>query len=78
MREEAQRERPAVQTASFRNYYYNQTIEATESRMAEHEDKVRLLEARVMTLTEDNDELRRNNELAERHNRENDYWQDNQ
>ena len=46
--------------------------------MAEHEERVRLLEARIQTLTEDNDDLRRDNELAERHNRENDYWQDNQ
>ena len=50
----------------------------TETRMAEHEERVRLLEARIQTLTEDNDDLRRDNELVERHNRENDYWQDNQ
>ena len=78
MREEAQRERPAVQTASFKNIYYNQTIAATEMRMAEHEDRVRLLEARIQTLTEDNDDLRRDNALVERHNAENDYWQNNQ
>ena len=46
--------------------------------MAEHEERVRLLEARIQTLTEDNDDLRRDNELIERHNRENDYWKDNQ
>ena len=29
-------------------------------------------------MTDVNDDLRRDNELVARHNRENDYWQDNQ
>ena len=67
-----------MQTACYRGTFYSQNISVSEPRIDELEDKIRLLQARNQTLTEDNDDLRRDNELAARHNRENDYWQDNQ
>ena len=39
---------------------------------------VRQLEARIQQLTEDNDDLRRDLELARKNGEENDYWVDNQ
>jgi len=44
----------------------------------QYDKHIELLQARIMQLTETNDEIRRDNELLKRDNHENGYWVDNQ